>query len=30
MIREDTNLGVIILERLGVPLDDLAGSGGAR
>jgi hypothetical protein len=30
MIREDTNLGVVILERLGVPLDDLADFGGAH
>ena len=30
MIRVDTNLGVVILERLGVPVDDLAGSADAR
>ena len=30
MVRQDTNLGVVILERLGVPLDDLAGSAEPR
>jgi hypothetical protein len=30
MVLQDTNLGVVILERLGVPLDELAGSAEAR